>query len=228
MFRSYARGIVLAAVLVAVITPSHATLLARAGGSMVYDTDLNVTWLADANYAKTSGYSTNGLLTWSQASLWVRTLSFRGFKDWRLPYTPQYDNTCSGDGYMAGLGTYSYGAGCTASELGYLHNVEGVSNGAAEGPFSNIGEFPYWSTTFQLSDTMAWYEPLNSLNENQNVTDKQTEFYVLPVRDGDVVTSVPLPGAGGLLGSGLAGFAIWGVIGFFARGTGPGLRSGRT
>ena len=29
-----------------------------------YDTALNITWLADANYAKTSGYDADGLMNW--------------------------------------------------------------------------------------------------------------------------------------------------------------------
>ena len=39
---------------------AHAVLVDR-GGGMLYDTVLNITWLQDANYAKTSGYC-GGLL----------------------------------------------------------------------------------------------------------------------------------------------------------------------
>ena len=30
----------------------------------VYDTDRNISWLKDANYAQTSGYDTDGLMNW--------------------------------------------------------------------------------------------------------------------------------------------------------------------
>ncbi len=35
---------------------AEAALMSRLGGLAVYDTDRNITWLKDANYAKTSGY----------------------------------------------------------------------------------------------------------------------------------------------------------------------------
>ncbi len=36
---------------------ANAALVSRAGGTMVYDTDLNITWLADANLAASQEYS---------------------------------------------------------------------------------------------------------------------------------------------------------------------------
>ena len=33
-----------------------------------YDTVLDITWLADANYAQTSGYDADGRMTWSNAT----------------------------------------------------------------------------------------------------------------------------------------------------------------
>lgn len=59
MFRS---AVITLALCLATVT-AQAALLGRAsltpGGTdyqAVYDTDLNITWLADANYAQTSGY----------------------------------------------------------------------------------------------------------------------------------------------------------------------------
>lgn len=37
------------------------------GGGLLYDDVLDVTWLQDANYAKTSGYDADGWMTWSAA-----------------------------------------------------------------------------------------------------------------------------------------------------------------
>jgi hypothetical protein len=40
-----------------------------------YDTELNITWLADANYAKTSFYDSDGVMTWLQAQDWITSLN---------------------------------------------------------------------------------------------------------------------------------------------------------
>ena len=37
----------------------------------VYDTDLNITWLADANYAATSGFDADGLMKWTNVQDWI-------------------------------------------------------------------------------------------------------------------------------------------------------------
>lgn len=61
------------------------------GGGLLYDDVLDVTWLADANFAKTSGYDSDGLMNWQQAMDWAANLSYydsvRGvtYDDWRLP-----------------------------------------------------------------------------------------------------------------------------------------------
>lgn len=47
--------------LLAAGTSAQAALLSRAGGQAVYDTDLDLTWVADANLAQTSGYDSEGV-----------------------------------------------------------------------------------------------------------------------------------------------------------------------
>ncbi|MGC2049525.1 MAG: DUF1566 domain-containing protein, partial [Gallionella sp.] len=69
-------------------TGANATLVSALGGQVVNDTDLNITWLADANYAKTSGYDFDGLMSWAGAQSWITSLNtanYLGFNDWRLP-----------------------------------------------------------------------------------------------------------------------------------------------
>ena len=43
-------------------TISEAALIDR-GNGLLYDPDLDITWLADGNYAKTSGYDDDGKMT---------------------------------------------------------------------------------------------------------------------------------------------------------------------
>jgi len=51
-------------------TSANAALLERLGGLAYYDTEADLTWLADANYAQTSGYDADGLMTWQQSMDW--------------------------------------------------------------------------------------------------------------------------------------------------------------
>ena len=56
------------AVVFSVITlPSQAALVSVLGGRAYYDNVANLTWLADANAAKTSGYDADGRMTWADA-----------------------------------------------------------------------------------------------------------------------------------------------------------------
>lgn len=54
------RSFFAATAVVAFAATAHAALVDR-GGGMVYDTTRNITWLADMNYARTSGYSGAGV-----------------------------------------------------------------------------------------------------------------------------------------------------------------------
>jgi hypothetical protein len=66
------------------VMSTDAVLIDR-GGGMIYSTELNVTWLQDANYAQTSGYDADGRMTWDEAMNWAANLSYGGYNDWRLP-----------------------------------------------------------------------------------------------------------------------------------------------
>lgn len=106
------------------------------GGGLVYDDVLDVTWLADANYAKTSGYDADGLMNWQDALTWAANLSYydsvRGvtYDDWRLPMVR--------DG---GLTDYYFGYAGT--DLGYNVRTVGedgtVYSELAHMYFNNLG-----------------------------------------------------------------------------------------
>jgi hypothetical protein len=63
--------------------PVQAGLVDR-GGGLLYDNELNITWLQDANYAKTSGADADGRMTWNVATDWAAGLVYGGYDDWRL------------------------------------------------------------------------------------------------------------------------------------------------
>lgn len=63
---------------------ASATLIDR-GNGMIYDSNRNLTWLQDTNYARTSGYDSDGLMSWGDAMAWAENLSYGGHDDWRLP-----------------------------------------------------------------------------------------------------------------------------------------------
>ncbi|RVT50912.1 PEP-CTERM sorting domain-containing protein [Rubrivivax albus] len=105
-----------------------------------YDTLLDITWLADANHAHTSGahLADGGRMTWAQASGWVAGLSFthpdtgQAIDGWRLPQSQPLDGVAFNLAYrpdgssdfgwnIANAGTVN--AGSTAHELAHLYYV---------------------------------------------------------------------------------------------------------
>lgn len=60
----------LAGVFALSVGTAQAALIDRSGG-MLYDDVLNITWLQDANYAKTSGYDADGKSSWAAANTWA-------------------------------------------------------------------------------------------------------------------------------------------------------------
>lgn len=194
------------------------------GFGLIYDTDRNITWLADANYAKTSGYDADGLMTWSQANTFVTGLNYYGITGWRLPTSLNQDlsGPCSNWGTPA--------TGCTGSELGHLYYTElgarapgvppltptginGASNTAALALFKNYGtnQSFYWTSTPGVGAGLIW--AFNLTNGQQVGTYNQSAgAWVWPVIDGNV--AVPLPPAVLLFASALVGL---GGLGFRSR-----------
>ncbi|MHB8534053.1 MAG: Lcl domain-containing protein [Sulfuricaulis sp.] len=190
-----------------VSSSAHAALYSRLGGAAVYDSDFNITWLADANYANTSGYIANGLNSWANAYTWATNLTVDGVSGWRLPTTVQPDATCSSQN----AGT-SWGDNCTGSELGHLfytelHGVAGQSilttHNSFYNLFTNVQNDAYWSATEAAPDPgFAW--GLNFSSGFQYGYNEADTYYAWAVHSGDVAV-VPLPAAVWLFGSGLLG-----------------------
>jgi len=115
---------------------THAALI-DLGCGMIYSTDLNLTWLQDANYARTSGYDANGLMTWGEANTWATNLIYCGVGGWRLARVdPDYPN--------------AQGGATLLHEMGYLRYYECAQN-MNNCPFINwstpVGYDEYWSGT---------------------------------------------------------------------------------
>ncbi len=199
-------------------SPVQAALIDR-GNGLIYDSDLNITWLQDANYAFTSGYDLDGRMTWQQAMDWADQLEYGGFGDWRLPALFEADSACSFSSNFNGQ-TYSYGYNCAAGEMSHLFyeelgNIGYLSPEGEEltpgwglaniGPFVNLATelFDYWSGVEMSSSSYpntAWFFHFN--DGNQVWTLKDREFYAIAVRDGDIVP-IPLPASAWIFVSGL-------------------------
>lgn len=182
-----------------------------------YDTTLDITWLADADYVWTSGYDGDGLMSWDEAKTWAAGLNpyGSGITGWRLPIIT--DTGTAGCDFSFGGTDCGYNVDTASSEmasmyydtLGNLSDYDtsgkyqpgwGLTN---TGPFTNLGSSVYWSVTeHALYPGIAWYFTLYS--GYQDHAGSTNNFRAWAVRPGDVGV-VPLPAAAWLLGSGLLG-----------------------
>lgn len=180
---------------------------------LVYDDDLDVTWLGDANFAKSSGYDADGLMTWDEATPWAASLRVAGLDGWRLPTTPQFDSSCEDASGRKGFE-------CRGSEMGHLFydELSGQSRQSillSGDPdlslFVNIQADPvvsriefYWSSSpasFSGTDHRFGFLLFDgSLNYGSN----EAPNYAWAVRDGDVRTA-PEPASLALLALGIFG-----------------------
>ncbi len=196
---------------------ADAALVSRLGGQAYYDTVADLTWLADANYAQTSGYDADGLMTWQQANDWAAQLTVGGVSGWRLPDT--IDTGTPGCNYSNTGGTdCGYNVDTTTGELANLYyNVLGnlafydTSGNPAQagwglqntGPFSNVQSYYYWSATeYAPNRNDAWGFYMGT--GYQSYPNKDLSYYGWAVQSGDV-SAVPVPAAVWLFGSGLLG-----------------------
>lgn len=187
------------------------------GGGLIYDSEKNITWLQDANYAKTSGYDSDGLMTWAQAVAWADQLEYGGSSDWRLP------TTLDGEFEYGYSGSTALGYNIITSEMGnmYYVNLENLAPYTTSGGsqlgcgLNNVDSFVninhqkndyYWSGTSSPSD-YSLYAYVFSFYDGEQSTNLKANgdfTYAWAVCDGDV-SAVPIPGAVWLLGSGLIG-----------------------
>jgi len=139
--------------------PAAASLVPAAAAQAVYDTDKDVTWVADANLAATQtfgvrGINPDGSMSWEVAKRWVAAMNaahYLGSDRWNLPATQLPDERCSQRPAAA-----AFGYGCVGSQLGYLYYDElggvngstiGLTHNASYALFRNFQPYLYWSGT---------------------------------------------------------------------------------
>lgn len=185
-----------------------------------YDTVLGITWLADANYAKSTGYNSYGDMPWNDAHLWTSNLDINDSTGWRLPAvnTGSYGDVCADKNttycgwntdpsfsefahlFFTALGNTSYRDANGEIPFGW-----GLTN---TGPFSNISDNVYWSSSYPAYEDRAWgFDFYNGMQTHHPTT---WGVYVWPVHDGDIglalpTSAVPIPAATWLFGTGLLG-----------------------
>lgn len=228
---------------------AQAALLGRApltpGGTnyqAYYDDALNITWLADANLADTSGYDSNGLFDWQGALSWIDSLNalnsgagFLGSSDWRLPKMTDTNVGCS----FAYSGTAcGYNVDPTTSEMAHLFyatlaNVAGFDASGIQrsctlfnpcttntGPFTNLRPANYWSATEYAADATNAWEFFFYYGLQANYT-KDDQAFATAVLDGDPLAVVPVPAAAWLFGGAV------GALGLARRRTGTNSAASR-
>lgn len=195
------------------VSNADAALIPMPDGKTVYDTHLNVRWLANANLAGTaegrsiassSGITTitpGGSMNFDTAMQWLAALDGRyglnggagylGHNDWSLPTMPLFpmlDNSCTSQKLN------SFGYGCTGSDMGSLFNLKNSLGlkypdtalpipDAAVGPFHNFQPYLYWSNTADVNGN-GWHTFSFSTGDAGSNIDKHY-MYVLPMIKGN-------------------------------------------
>lgn len=200
----------------------QASLVDR-GGGMIYDYVLNVTWLQDANYAKTSGHDADGRMNFVAANAWAADLSFGGYNDWRLPTLSPVNGTSFEHSFKYdGSTDRGYNITSPNSELAYMFyqnlgllaqfdtsGIEQIGSSGSDwgvtnaGLFDNLQNFLYWTDIELATNTDKAWAFYNDTGY-QNDLKKISNYFSWAVRDGDV-SAVPVPAAVWLFGSALIG-----------------------
>ncbi len=178
-------------------TSANAALVERLGGLAYYDTDADLTWLADANYALTSGFDADGHMDWATANSWAAGLNIAGVTGWRLPDTDPAIRGFDQSGSEMGNLFYNVLGGEAGTSLATTHN-------ANYDLFSNLDPNFYWSATEHATSTdAAWVFDMYLGFQNYHSQSFSTNS-AWAVYTGDV-SAIPVPAAVWLFGSGLLG-----------------------
>lgn len=185
-----------------------------------YDTVLGITWLADGNYAQTSGDDSDGRMAWAIANAWVENLDFGGINGWRLPAVSSNYGTVADNSTLGYDGSKDYGynvsapnslyAGSFASEMAHMYyNTLGAEspcdpttstvticgNPQASSGLSNAGPFSnIQSFDYWSSKDFTPYDSyawiFTFYDGFQGGGDKASYYYAWAVHDSDIGTAL--------------------------------------
>jgi hypothetical protein len=196
------------------------------GFEAFYDTDLKITWLADANYAATIGWISpslqvgGGWMTLDEGMALLKTLDIGGVTGWRAPQLTDL-GTPGCAGYANGGTDCGYNVVPSSSEIVHLFSVtlgnhsvvnpDGTRRVAGDfglinsGPFKNIQTLGYGLGTPYAPDAkQIWvFNPSSGIQSNLSRT---SAGFGWAVHDGDVA-AVPEPQTYALMMLGLVGMA---------------------
>ena len=190
-------SIISAIVFMLLTMPAVAELFSRLAGKVVYDSDLNITWLANGNLAESNtfgiiGFEADGSMSWNngEPQAWLTAMNdafYLGISDWRFPATVHPDSTCSNT-----QPNYSAGTDCIGSEMGHLYYTEfglaafesiGLGTVVDIGPFKNVRNDTYWSGTSANGGRQYTFSFASGGQTNGSTI---ADNYAWPVVDGDV------------------------------------------
>lgn len=173
----------------AVERPYFGPLLIDRGYGLLYDVERDITWLQDANYAKTVGRTADGQMTWDDAMAWVAGLSYRGIRGWRLPDARAANGSGPHDGEMSVEG-----------EIGHLFLVAGKRRSPADLALRNFESFSIYWYRNDAGNGEAWGYRLTGLKQGKLAKNPwqsggitiplPDKVLAWPVHDGDVAPNV--------------------------------------
>ena len=189
------------------------------GGGLIYDDVLDVTWLQDANYAKTTGHIESlyiydqGIMYWDDAQEWVENLEYYDtvrnvvWDDWRLPRILPINNESYQDIFSYnGTTDWGYNNISTNSELAYMNyinlgDIAGYDiNGywspeyqdiENSGPFINLTKQYVWSQNPGTDSGSYRVFTFGLGSQSKSGTYYNRRGVAWAVRDGDVTTPTP-------------------------------------
>jgi hypothetical protein len=196
------------------VPSADAQLITSPDGESVYDSTLNVFWLANANLAASEKFgiasactfppqtpciNPDGSMDYTSAQQWVSGLNanwYGGRNNWTLPFSPTADSSCEGRP-TGGTWNNSFGFGCTASALGSLFyrtlggratsTAVRMPAGNVVGPFRNLQPYLYWSIDQGKTGGHKSFS-FNTAFDGSNTDDNY--LYVLPKIRGGTVAGV--------------------------------------
>lgn len=191
------------------VTNNLSAALYDRGDGFIYDDDLDITWLQDANYANTSNANqsyTLGLMTHADAVAWTDSLNLAGGSNWRLPSAGE--NPSMGFSSANELGHMFFNNLGNSANFTNSTFIDGETGLTVN--FENVQNL-YWLNE-GINGNKAWsfYMTLGFMMDNSNINNK---LYPWAVHDGDIanivdLAAVPVPASAFLFGSALLGLMV--------------------